>query len=66
MSIRMIARDLYRLEQEVEKLEKALLAAPLNEREELREQLRKVMADRNKMRRTLEGAKEPPPYRQPR
>ena len=66
MSIRMIARDLYQLEQEVEKLERELNRAPLEERPELKDRLRKVKADRDKLRRALEGSKEPPPYRQPR
>ena len=66
MSIRLIARDLYHLEQEVEELEKALNSAPLEERPDLKDQLRKVKADRDKLRRALEGSKEPPPYRQPR
>ena len=66
MSIRMIARDLYHLEQEVEKLEKELVRATIEERPALKDQLRKVKADRDKLRRALEGSKEPPPYRQPR
>ena len=65
MSIRMLARDLYRLEREVEKLEKELDGAPLAQRAELKDRLRKLKADRNKLRRALEGSKEPPPYRQP-
>ncbi len=66
MSIRMIARDLYRLQQEVEELEKHLNAAPLEERKELQDRLRKTKAERDKMRRALEGTKEPTPYRKPR
>jgi len=66
MSIRMIARDLYHLEQEVEKLEKELVRAPIEERPALKDQIRKVKADRDKLRRALEGSKEPPPYRRPR
>ena len=66
MSIRMLARDLYDLEKEVERLEKELNSAPLKERPELKDRLRKVKADRDKLRRALEGSKEPPPYRQPR
>lgn len=66
MSIRMIARDLYRLQKEVEELEKQLNAAPLEERKELQDRLRKTKAERDKMRRALEGTKEPTPYRQPR
>jgi hypothetical protein len=59
----MIARELYRLEQEVEKLEKRMRGAPVGDREALEEQLRKIRAERNRMRRILEGNKEPPPYR---
>ena len=62
----MIARDLYRLEQEVEELERQLKSAPLDERPGLKDRLRKVKADRDKLRRALEGSKEPPPYRRPR
>ena len=46
MSIRMIARDLYRLEREVEKLEKQLNTAPFDKRAQFEDQLRKVKADR--------------------
>ena len=66
MPIRMIARDLYRLEQEVERLENKLEATQLDKREEIKEQLRKVRAERNRMHRILEGAKEPPSCKKPR
>jgi len=66
MSIRMIARDLYRLHQEVEELEDRLRNSPIEQRGELREQLRKVRADQNRMRKILDGNKELPPYRKPR
>jgi hypothetical protein len=66
MSIRMIARDLYRLQQEVEELETQLDAVPLEKKEGIRDRLRKVKAERDRMRRALEGSKEPPPYRKPR
>ena len=65
MPIRMIAKDLYRLQQEVEDLEKRLAAAPAMDREAIREDLRKVSAERDRMRRILDGNKEPPPYRKP-
>ena len=65
MSIRMIARDLYRLEKEVETLEQRLKAAPAEQRRDLEEQLRKARAERDRMRRVLEGSKEPPSYRKP-
>ena len=66
MSIQMIARDLYRLHQEVEKLEDQLENTPLMERDEIKEKLRKLRVERDKMRRILDGTKDPPPYRQPR
>jgi hypothetical protein len=66
MSIRMIAKELYRLEQEVRKLEEESQSAPIEDREALKDRLRRVKAERNRMRRTLDGAKEPPPFRQPR
>ena len=62
----MIAQDLYRLHQEVERLEEELSKAPLEEKEKIEDRLRKVKADRDRMRRVLEGTKEPPPYRRPR
>jgi len=65
MSIRMIAKDLYRLLREVETLEKQLKNAPVEMRQELEDRLRKAKAERDRMQRTLEGAKEPSPYRKP-
>jgi protein-arginine kinase activator protein McsA len=65
MSIRMIAKDLYRLQQEVAALENALEAASYDRRAHIREKLRKIKAERDKMRKILDGAKEPPPYRKP-
>lgn len=66
MPIRLIARDLYRLQQEVEKLEDQLKNAPFGENQEMGDRLRKLKAERDRMRRILEGSKEPPPYRKPR
>jgi hypothetical protein len=61
----MIAQELYRLEREVELLEKEMKSAPLEDREAMRDRLRKIKAERYRMRRVLDGAKEPPPLRQP-
>lgn len=63
MSIRLIAKDLYRLQREVEEAEKELDHASEAERQELEDRLRKVKAERDRMRKILEGAKEQPPYR---
>lgn len=63
MSIRLIAKDLYRLQKEVEEAEKELDHASEAERQELEDRLRNVKAERDRMRKILEGAKEQPPYR---
>ncbi len=61
----MIAKDLYRLKKEVERLEEQVKSAPSEQREELKDHLRKQRAELNKMQRMLDGAKEPPSYRRP-
>ena len=58
MSIRLIARELYRLQQAVEKLEEELANAPAGQQEALNDALRKIKAERNRMRRALDGSKE--------
>ena len=65
MSIRLIAKDLYRLQKEVEALEKQVEDAPLEKRETIRESIRKARAERDRMQRILDGAKEPPACRKP-
>ena len=57
MSIRMIAKELYELVQAVERIEKQLKDTPLEKQDELKDQLRKVRAERNRMRRALDGEK---------
>jgi|WetSurMetagenome_2_1015567.scaffolds.fasta_scaffold1270762_1 hypothetical protein len=58
MSLRLIAQDLYRIIREVEKLENELLTAPAQNHEVLKERLRKAIAERDLMRRSLEGSKD--------
>ena len=58
MSVRLIAQELYRIIREVETLEKELLAAPVQNHEILKERLRKAKAERDLMRRSLEGSKD--------
>ena len=55
MTIREIAKDLYRLQQEVKTLEKKLEDAPLEKQVEIEQQLRKAKANRERMRRILNG-----------
>lgn len=66
MSIRVIAKDLYRLEKEVERLEKKIATCPPEKREELEQALKEARAARDKARSALRGVKEHPPYRKPR
>ena len=58
MSIRYIAQELYRLQREVDALEKKIRAANVADGEKLRLKLLKVRADRDHARRVLEGKKE--------
>jgi len=66
VSIRLIAKELYLLQQEVERLEREIESAPYEERAALTEELRKVRAEKIRMWRILEGNKEPSPARRPR
>jgi len=60
MSIRLIAIELYRCQQEVDRLEKELERVPLLEKDAVRERLRKAIAARNRMRDMLDGQKDAP------
>ena len=57
MPIKMIARELYVLLREVEKVEKELKNAPMEKHFEIKDKLRKIKAERNRMRAILEGKK---------
>jgi len=62
----MIAKELYVLQQEVESLEKELNSDPQERKPELEEYLRRAVSERDRVRRMLEGNKEPSPYRKPK
>ncbi len=66
MSIRLIAKELYRLKKEVESLERRLETASKQEEESLKDLLRKTKADRDRMQKALDGSKESPRERRPR
>ena len=66
MPIRMIAKELYKLQQEVEELEVQIESTPMPEREALQERLRRLRAERDRLRKILDGKKVSPPYRQVR
>lgn len=55
MTIREIAKDLYRLQQEVKKLEKELAAAPREQLSIIEQKVRQAKAARDRMRRILDG-----------
>ena len=65
MSIRMIAKDIYRLYQEVETLEEQVKNTSSEKQAEVKDLLRKRRAELIRMQHMLEGAKEPPSYRKP-
>jgi DNA-directed RNA polymerase specialized sigma subunit len=64
MSIREIAKLLYRLQKEIEKLEASLNEDPTSE--EIKEKLRQLKAERDKARAILDGMKKKPNIRMPR
>ncbi|MDA8141311.1 MAG: hypothetical protein M0036_21930 [Desulfobacteraceae bacterium] len=55
MSIRLLAKDLYRFQREVEQLEKELAALPLAKRAPVEEKLRQAMKERDYLKRALDG-----------
>ena len=63
MSIRLLAKDLYRLVREVEELEKQIAVASFKEKTALNDRLRRLKAERNRLRNALEGRKESSPKR---
>ena len=65
MSIRMMAKEMYLLRQEVEALEELLKNTSAEKQDEVKDLLRKRRTELIRMQRMLEGAKEPPAYRKP-
>lgn len=66
MSIRLLAKDLYRLQQKVEQLTKRLEGAPWDQLEHLQARLRTARAERDRLRRLLDGQKDAPAKPGPR
>jgi hypothetical protein len=60
MSIRLIARDLYRLIRKVSELEKQIDDAPMERQEVMTDELRKAKFERDRLQRVLDGSKENP------
>ena len=55
MSIQMLARELYHLLQEVEKIENQFKNATPEKKQEINDNLRKIKAERNRIRAALDG-----------
>lgn len=55
MSIRMLARELYSCQQEVDRLTRDLAAAPMEKKGVIENALRKARAERDFLRRALDG-----------
>jgi len=66
MSIRFIARDLYRLQRDVEGLEAFLKTSSSKDKNHIENRLLQLRAERDHLRAVLEAKKERPPYRQPK
>jgi len=60
MSIRLVARDLYRLIRKVSELEKQIDDAPMERQEVMTDELRKAKVERDRLQRVLDGSKESP------
>ena len=58
MSIRLLAKDLYRLMREVADLQRQVDDAPPDKTESLEDRLRKLKAEHDRLRRALDGNKE--------
>lgn len=58
MSIRLIAQELYRLQKKVDALEEELQRASWDCKEALKERLRRARAERDRMKRVLDGQKD--------
>jgi hypothetical protein len=64
--IRELARELYRLQQEVDRLVGQMQDAPPTEKEAIEEELRRLRSERDRCRKILEAKKEGPPIRRPK
>ena len=59
MSIRALAIELYKAQQKVHKLQDQLEVAGINEKDQLRRELKQAEAECNQLRRIIEAEKEP-------
>ena len=63
MSIRLVAKDLYKAQQAVDQLQKKIDAAGPAEKQSLETEIKMVIQDRDLLRRMLDGEKESGTFR---
>jgi len=63
VSIREIARELYRLQKEIERIERILKSISPEGKKELGVKLKKIKAERDRVKSVLEGMKQSPDLR---
>ena len=66
MSIREVARELYRLNKEMERIKGMLQAASSEQKGELEIELKRIAYERDRIKAILEGMKQYPDIRRPR
>ncbi len=66
MSLRLIAKDLYRLKKDVGALEQKILTASESEKSDIEKRLAAARQERDSLQAMLDSAKEPPAYRLPK
>ncbi len=66
MSIRMIAKELYNIQRQLNAMEKEYESASPERKTELQKEIERLRAEKERVRRILEANKTPPPYRMPR
>jgi len=62
MSIKALALELYRAQQKVDRVEKQLAEADLQDKERIRQVLQAALEERKQLRKMLDGAKAPNPF----
>ena len=66
MSIREVARELYRLNKEMERIRGMLQVSSSEQKGELELELKRIKAERDRVKAILEGMKQYPDIRRPR
>jgi hypothetical protein len=62
MSIKLLAQELYKAQQKVDRLEKELAQAGPQDKERVKGELQTALLERKQLRKMLDGAKVPNPF----